>query len=116
MLLKHKSLFAFNYHQLGCLKYVNYHMEASDPTPVKQRYRLLKPNLRDQVHKQLQTMLQSGVISESTSPWNSPLIVAKTKDGSLRLCVDFRCLNAQAKRDAKSMPIIDLRLLATYAV
>ena len=59
------------------------------------------------MHKQLQTMLQSGVISESTSPWNSPLIVAKKKDGSLRLCVDFRCLNAQAKKDAKPLPRID---------
>ena len=107
MLLKHKSLFAFNDHQLGCLKDVKYHMELIDPTPVKQRYRPLHPNLRDQVHKQLQTMLQSGVISESTSPWNSPLVVAKKKDGSLRLCVDFRCLNAQAKKDAKPLPRID---------
>ena len=101
MLLKHKSLFAFNDHKLGYLKDVKYHMELNDPTPVQQRYRPLHLSLRDQVHKQLQTMLQSGVISENTSPWNSPLIVAKKKDGSLRLCVDFRCLNAQAKRDAK---------------
>ena len=77
MLLKHKSLFAFNDHQLGCLKDVKYHMELNDPTPVKQIYQPLHPSLRDQVRKQLQTMLQSGVISESTSPWNCPLIVAK---------------------------------------
>ena len=52
-------------------------------------------------------MLDSGVIQESTSPWSSPLTVAKKKDGSLRLCVDYRRLKAQAKRDAKSLPRID---------
>ena len=59
------------------------------------------------MHKQLQTMLKSGVISESTSPWSLPLTVAKKMDGMLRLCVDFRCLNAQAKRDAKPPPRIN---------
>ena len=107
LLLRHKRLFALNDYQLGCLKDAKYHIELTDATPVKQRYRPIHPKIRDQVQQQLKVMLDSGVIQESTSPWSSPLTVAKKKDGSLRLCVDYRRLNAQAKRDAKSLPRID---------
>ena len=108
VLLKHKSLFALNDYQLGCLKDVKYHIEMKDDvTPIKQRYRPLHPNLRNQVRDQLNVMTETGVISESTSAWSSPLTVAKKKDGTLRLCVDYRLLNAQAKRDAKPLPRIE---------
>ena len=107
VLLKHKHLFAFNGHQLGCLKDVTYHIDLNDPTPVKQRYRPLHPNLREKVQAQLKVMEETGVIQQSTSPWSSPLTVATKKDGTLRLCVDFRRLNSQAKRDAKPLPRIE---------
>ena len=107
VLLKHKRIFAVNDHQLGCLKDVTYHIELNDPTPVKQRYRPLHPNLREKVQEQLKVMEETGVIQQSTSLWSSPLTVATKKDGSLRLCVDFRRLNSQAKRDAKPLPRIE---------
>ena len=71
---------------------------------LKQRYRPIHPNICDQGQQQLKVMLGSGVIQESTSPWSSPLTVAKKKDGSLRLCVDYRRINAKAKRDANICP------------
>ena len=74
---------------------------------LKQRYRPIHPNICDQGQQQLKVMLGSVVIQESTSPWSSPLTVAKKKDGSLRLCVDYPRLNGQAKRDAKFLPRID---------
>ena len=106
LLLRHKRLFAPNDYQLGCLQDAKYHIELTDVTPVKQRYRPIHPTIRYQVQQQLKVMLRSGVIQESTSPWSSPLTVAKKKDGSLRLWGDYRRLNAQAKRDAKSLPRI----------
>ena len=90
---------------MGCLQDATYHIELTYATPVKQRYRPIHPKIRDQVQQHLKVMLDSGVIQESNSP--SPLTVAKKKDGSLRLCVDYRRLNAQAKRDAKYFPRID---------
>ena len=68
----------------GCLQDAKYHIELTDATPVKQRYRPIHPKIRDQVQQQLKVMLDSGVIQESTSPWSSPLTVAKKIDGSLR--------------------------------
>ena len=49
---------------------------------------------------QVQQMLSSSVIRPSNSPWGSPVIMVKKKDGSLRFCVDFRQLNAATVKDA----------------
>ena len=69
-------------------------------------YRL--PNAyREAVNAELEEMLQAGIIKPSMSPWASPLLPVKKKDGSIRLCIDYRRLNAISKKDAYSMPRID---------
>ena len=56
---------------------------------------------------QVQQMLTSGVIRPSNSPWASPVVMVKKKDGSLRFCIDFRQLNAATIKDAHPLPRID---------
>lgn len=51
-------------------------------------------------------MLAQEVITESRSPWRSPLVVVSKQDGTLRLCVNFIKLNAISKFDAFPMPQI----------
>ena len=55
-------------------------------------------------------MLDAGVIEPSTSPWTSPIILVKKKDGSLRLCIDYRKLNSITKEDRYPMPRVDVML------
>ena len=56
---------------------------------------------------QVQQMLASDVIRPSNSPWASPVVMVKKKDGSLRFCVDFLQLNAATVKDAHPLPRID---------
>ena len=52
-------------------------------------------------------MEEQGIISLSKSPWSSPLVVVKKKDGSLRLCVDYRKLNSLTEGDSFPLPSIE---------
>ena len=62
---------------------------------------------REAVHQELKEMKQAGIIEPSSSPWAAPIIPVRKKDGSMRLCVDYRRLNAVSQTDAYPMPRID---------
>ena len=76
-------------------------------TPVYQPPYRIPPAWQDKVRREIQTMLDVGIIEPSTSAWTSPIIPVKKKDGSLRLCVDYRKLNSITKEDRYLMPRID---------
>ncbi|CAF5204104.1 unnamed protein product, partial [Rotaria magnacalcarata] len=65
------------------------------------------PARKQIIEENLKDMLDQGIISPSTSPWASPVILAPKKDGTLRFCVDYRKLNSVTIRDAYPIPRID---------
>jgi hypothetical protein len=56
---------------------------------------------------QLQELLEKGFIRPSVSPWGAPVLFVKKKDGSLRLCIDYRQLNRVTVRNKYPLPRID---------
>ncbi len=56
--------------------------------------RQIPSGIRDAVRSELDKLLKDGIIVQSNSAWASPLVPVRKKDGSVRICVDFRLLNA----------------------
>ena len=75
--------------------------------PIRQPFRRQNPVVRDIEQQQVKEMLRDEVIRSSTSPWASPVVMVKKKNGSMRFCVDFRKMNDATIKDAHPLPRID---------
>ena len=82
-------------------------IDTGDATPTRQPPRMMPFVVRQEVARQLKNMQEEGVISPSSSPWASPVVLVRKKDGSHRFCVDYRNLNAVMKRDRYPLPRVD---------
>ena len=55
----------------------------------------------------MEELLSKGFVKTSTSPWGAPVLFVKKKDGSLRLCIDYRQLNKVTILNQYPLPRID---------
>ena len=101
------DVFALNPMELGRTSLVQHNIKITDPKPFKERYRRIPPHQFEEVRKHLKEMEEIGAIRRSNSPWASPIVLVKKKDGSLRFCIDLRKLNARTIKDAYSLPRIE---------
>jgi hypothetical protein len=76
--------------------------------PISKRSYRMPPNELAELKIQLQDLLDKGFIRPSVSPWGCPALFVKKKDNSLRLCVDYRPLNAVTIKNKYPLPRIDI--------
>ena len=86
---------------------VEHKIPTGDAHPVRLPPYRLPQAYRDTVAKELKEMEEDGIIAPSSSEWSFPIVLVKKKDGSLRMCVDYRRLNSSSPVDAYPMPRID---------
>lgn len=86
---------------------VKHKIETVSENPIfKASYRM-SPKELIELKKQIDDLLGKGFIQVSSSPWGAPVLFAKKKDGSLRLCTDYRALNSVTIKNRYQIPRID---------
>ena len=94
-------------YDLGQTHIVQHEIPLLNEAPIKQRFYRCSDGLREELQKQISDMREQGVIRPSTSPWASPVLLVKKKNGTYRMCVDYRKLNAVTRKDVYPLPRID---------
>ena len=91
----------------GCTNLTQHRIATGDASPIRLPPYHLPHAYRATVQQELEEMMAQGVIEQTTSEWAAPIVVVHKKDGAIRLCVDYRRLNAVSTIDAYPMPRID---------
>ena len=107
LLLTYQDTFSEGEGDVGCTRLVQHEIPVTSEAPVRQRYRRIPPAQFAQVKEHVQELLRRGIVRPSSSPYASPIVVVQKKTGEIRLCVDYRELNAKTRRDAYPLPRID---------
>ena len=92
---RHANVFAKSDDDLGCTDVVQHRIHTTDDTPVVMSYRRIPPTQLEEVKEQLQKLLRNGCIVESQSDHASVIVLVRKRSGALRLCCDYRALNAK---------------------
>ena len=106
MLREECHSFAKDENDIGCAPDLQLEIELTDKTPVRKTYGSIPPPLYNEVKDYLVDLLNKGWIRKSTSPYSSSLICVRKKDNTLRLCVDYRALNAKSVQSQRPLPRI----------
>ncbi len=86
---------------------VEHKINLTDEIPFKHRHRRIPPGMFEEVRDHLKQLAAAGIIRRSHSPWSSGVVLARKKDGKLRMCVDYRALNSRTIKDSYALPRID---------
>ena len=108
LLCEYESIFARNRYDLGKTNLAKHHIDTGDSAPVKQKPRRLPQAQHDEIREQVQKLAETGIIRPSTSNYASNVLLVRKKDGTWRLCIDYRELNSKTlNKDPYMIPRID---------
>ena len=106
MLKEEKDVFSKTKNDIGHIQDFKLKTDLLDKVPVTEAYRRIPKHLYDEVKNHINNLLANGWIRESHSPYSSPMVCVRKKDGGLRLCCDSRKLNLKTIPDKQPIPRI----------
>ncbi|KII65807.1 Transposon Tf2-6 polyprotein [Thelohanellus kitauei] len=104
---KWKHIFASSPTDIGYTEMIKHNIDTGNHPPIRVRPYRVPHNQQSTIDKEIEMMLKSNIIRKSASPWCSPMVLVKKKDGGNRLCIDYRQLNSITRKDTYSLPIME---------
>ena len=103
-LLKYSNTFSTDENDLGLTHLTEHAINTGNARPVRQPPRRTPIAFQGEEHEAIMKLQRQGSIRPSTSPWASPLVLVRKKNGKVRPCVDYRRVNAVTEKDAFPIP------------
>ena len=94
LIYDNQSVFSLCDEDLGLCDHLKHTIPTTMDRPIYLPHRMIPVQLQAEVRKCLDTWLRQGIIRPSRSPYASQVVIVCKKTGEIRLCVDFRALNA----------------------
>ena len=107
LLNKYRGCFALNMSEVGKTDITEVTLTLSDDKPVTYRPYRMPYSEREKVNNIVKDLINNEIIRESQSPYASPILLVKKKNGEERMCVDYRALNRITVKDRYPLPRID---------
>ena len=106
MLMEESGAFARNDGDIGDIPSLHMTISLKDDIPVQKTYASIPKPLYQEIKQYIQELLAKGWIVKSKSPFAAPVVCVRKRDGSLRLCIDYRQLNQKTVPDRHPLPRI----------
>ena len=104
LLRMNKDVFSQHKYDIGKANLVEHGIDTEKCKPIAFRPRKIPLGLEKDVDRMVDELLKENIIKPSNSPWNFPLVVVRKKNGDIRMCVDYRALNAKTSRPIFPIP------------
>ena len=101
-----KDVFSTDDDDLGTTNIMEHSINTGSSKPLKQSPRRVPLALADEETLTIEQMERQGIVRKSLSPWASPIVLVRKKNGKVRPCIDYRRLNSVTENDAFPIPRI----------
>ena len=107
LLVKYKNIISCDSINLGRCSTLEHQIDTGNTAPIRMVPRRIPYHQQEEVQHDITEKEHSGIIKKSSSPWEFPIVVVRKKDGTVRICVDYRRLNDITRKDAHPLPRIE---------
>lgn len=104
LLKQFSGIFSTSSTDLGNAEGYSHRIDTGPCPPIAQSPRRIDMHVEEEVEKLVEGLKDKGIIEPCHSPWNSPIVVVRKKCGAIRMCIDYRRLNAISKRPIYPIP------------
>ena len=104
---KYKDMFKTELDQLTSCHVATHKITTAISQPMAQRNFQIPKLLENEINNQVESLIKTGIIEPSKSPWASRIVPVRKKSGEVRLCIDYRDLNKLTVKDVYPIPRID---------